>query len=378
MECVYFERNLCRSCSLLATPYDEQLRDKQAAVATQLAAHVAGGAWLPARASRESTFRNKAKLAVGGTLKAPTLGLTNRGGHGVDLRECGIHDEAIWRVVPDLAGFVTYAGLHPYDVANRAGDLKFVLATSNVDGDLMLRFVLTDERCLPRLRSALPALLSRLPQVAVVSANIHPEHKAVIEGDVEIPLTSRETLRMPVGDVTLHLRPRSFAQTNTDVAGALYRQAAAWAKEVEAAHVLDLYCGVGGFALHLAQVSPAVHGIEIEPSAVDSARSASADLGLASRLTFETGDADLIDGLPPGRSPDLVVVNPPRRGIGEQLAKTLDTSGARAIIYSSCNPTTLAADLGHLASFDVTTARLFDMFPHTPHAEVAVLLQRRS
>ena len=85
------------------------------------------------------------------------------------------------------------------------------------------------------------------------------------------------------------------------------------------------------------------------------------------------GDASALDAL----DHDLVVVNPPRRGIGEHLARTLDGSGAHTVIYSSCNPTTLAADLEHLASFDVTAARLFDMFPHTHHAEVAVLLRRR-
>lgn len=376
MKCVYFDRHLCRSCTLLETPYAEQLRDKQARVAETLATRVADGVWLPARASAETRFRSKAKLAVGGTLQAPTLGITDADGTGVDLRECGIQDAAIWDVVPDLAGFVTYARLRPYDVAEREGDLKFVLVTANTDGELMVRFVLRSQDDVSRLREALPALLERLPQVRVVSANIHPEHKAVVEGDFEIPLTPEQTLRLPVGDVTLHLRHRSFLQTNTDVAGDLYRQAAAWADAVDARNVLDLYCGVGGFALHLAGEHRRVHGVEIEPTAVESARLAASERSTAGDVTFEVGDASVLD-VPAEDSADLVVVNPPRRGIGEHLARTLDGSGAHTVIYSSCNPTTLAADLEHLASFDVTAARLFDMFPHTHHAEVAVLLRRR-
>lgn len=376
MECVYFDRHLCRSCTLLETPYAEQLRNKQARVAETLATRVADGVWLPARASAETRFRSKAKLAVGGTLQAPTLGITDADGTGVDLRECGIQDAAIWDVVPDLAGFVTYARLRPYDVAEREGDLKFVLVTANTDGELMVRFVLRSEDDVSRLREALPALLERLPQVRVVSANIHPEHKAVVEGALEIPLTPEQTLRLPVGDVTLHLRHRSFLQTNTDVAGDLYRQAAAWADAVDARNVLDLYCGVGGFALHLAGEHRRVHGVEIEPTAVESARLAASERSTAGDVTFEIGDASVLD-VPAEDSADLVVVNPPRRGIGKRLARTLDGSGAHTVIYSSCNPTTLAADLEHLASFDVTAARLFDMFPHTHHAEVAVLLRRR-
>lgn len=376
MECVYFDRHLCRSCTLLETPYAEQLRNKQARVAETLATRVADGVWRPARASAETRFRSKAKLAVGGTLQAPTLGITDADGTGVDLRECGIQDAAIWDVVPDLAGFVTYARLRPYDVAEREGDLKFVLVTANTDGELMVRFVLRSEDDVSRLREALPALLERLPQVRIVSANIHPEHKAVVEGALEIPLTPEQTLHLPVGDVTLHLRHRSFLQTNTDVAGDLYRQAAAWADAVDARNVLDLYCGVGGFALHLAGEHRRVHGVEIEPTAVESARLAASERSTAGDVTFEIGDASVLD-VPAEDSPDLVVVNPPRRGIGEHLARTLDASGAHTVIYSSCNPTTLAADLEHLASFDVTAARLFDMFPHTHHAEVAVLLRRR-
>lgn len=378
MDCVYFDRQLCRSCSLLATPYPEQLQAKQSRVAATLASHVDSDAWLPPRASAEARFRNKAKLAVGGTVHEPTLGLTDREGHGVDLRECGIQDEAIWRVVPDLAGFVTYTGLRPYDVAKRDGDLKFILVTANDRGELMLRFVVTDEDLVPRLRAALPALLERLPQVCVVSANIHPEHKAVVEGEREVALTPQQTLDLPVGDVTLHLRHRSFLQTNTDVAGDLYRQAAAWADDVRPDRVLDLYCGVGGFALHLARPGRTVHGLEIEPSAVESAHLAAADLGIDDRATFDVGDAGGLNDISPDAPADLVVVNPPRRGIGAHLATTLDVSGARAIIYSSCNPSTLADDLDQMPQFAVTAARLFDMFPHTEHAEVAVLLQRRN
>lgn len=375
MHCHYFEVGACRSCTHLEIPYDEQLVRKQAVVERTLAAHVPTEAWLSPAASRPAAFRNKVKLAVGGSVEAPTLGLALLGRLPVDLRECPIQERPIWDVVPDLAGFITYAGLAPYDVDARTGELKFVIVTTNADGKLLVRFVVRTDDAVDRLRAALPALTARLPQIVAVSANIHPEHKAVVEGDVEIALTPTQTLRAPVGDVTLHLQHRSFFQTNTDVAAALYRQARAWADEVDARQVLDLYCGVGGFALHLADGTRRVHGVEIEPSAIDSARRSAADAGMEASVTFDVGDASILV-MPEHDAPDLVVVNPPRRGI-EALAGALERSSVAHVIYSSCNPTSLAGDLSAMRSFDVRAARLFDMFPHTDHAEVAVLLSRR-
>lgn len=377
MHCHYFDVGDCHSCTLMGTPYAEQLARKDERVRDRLARHITPEAWLPPATSSPERFRNKAKLAVGGTAQAPTLGLTNAAGHGVDLRECGIHERAIWQIIPDLAGFITLTGLRPYDVAAREGDLKFVIVTAAPDGHLMLRFVLTDETHVPIVRQHLPALLRRLPQVRVVSANIHPEHKAVLEGAVDIPLTNAQDLPLHLDHVTLHLRQRSFFQTNTPVAEQLYAQAGRWADDAAPRRILDLYCGVGGFALHLAAPARSVHGMEIEPDAIASARRSAKESGVGA-VTFEVGDATTSVGLIDGTAaPDLVVVNPPRRGIGSDLAAALDGSEVTSVIYSSCNPTTLATDLGAMPSFAVEQARLFDMFPQTDHAEVAVLLRRR-
>lgn len=375
MHCHYFDVGACRSCTNLTVPYDEQLTRKQTSVEHALAARVAPEAWLSPAASRPTAFRNKVKLAVDGHVDAPTLGLALPGRPAVDLRECPIQERPIWDVVPDLAGFITYARLMPYDVDARTGELKFVIVTTNTDGELLVRFVVRTNDGVDRLSAALPALTDRLPQIVAVSANIHPEHKAVVEGDVEIALTPTQTLRAPIGDVTLHLQHRSFFQTNTDVAAALYRQARAWADDVDARQVLDLYCGVGGFALHLADGTRRVHGVEIEPSAIDSARRSATEAGSDATVTFDVGDASTLV-MPEHDVPDLVVVNPPRRGI-EALADALERSCVAHVIYSSCNPTSLAADLAAMPSFDVRAARLFDMFPHTNHAEVAALLSRR-
>lgn len=369
MQCGYFDAGLCASCTHLLTPYADQLAAKDARARAALADH-GELVWLPPVASAESGFRNKAKMVVAGTVEEPTLGILDTDGRGVDLRGCGLYSPAMHALLPALADLVRTARLTPYDVPARSGELKHVLVTESPAGEFLVRWVLRSTEALPRLRKHLPAFLVVHPEVVVVSANLQPEHKAVLEGDEELVLTERGTLRVEVGGVGLHLGPRSFFQTNTAVAGELYAQARAWVDAAAPRSVLDLYCGVGGFALHVAAPDRRVHGVEVSEQAVASARTTAAELGLAD-ITFETGDATAV-------RPDveLVVVNPPRRGLGPELCATLEASGATTLVYSSCHRGSLARDLAALSSWTAREARVLDMFPHTDHDEVVVLLTR--
>jgi 23S rRNA (uracil747-C5)-methyltransferase len=373
VQCHHFDAARCRSCTLIEQPYADQLAAKQERCA-ELLAPFGTLDWLPPVPSAESGFRNKAKMAVGGTVDAPTLGILDPGGVGVDLRDCGLYPASLQAALPVVAGLVTRARLVPYDVPTRRGELKYVLVTESPDGDLMLRFVLRSTEALPRLRKHLPWLLAALPRAVVVSANILPEHKAVLEGEQEVVLTERATLRMRVNDVDLHLRPQSFFQTNTDVAATLYRIGREWVDAADPRSVWDLYCGVGGFALHVARPGRSVVGIETSVEAIASAEQSRDDLGLAD-VRFAAGDATAF-ALGAGAPPDLVVVNPPRRGIGPALAQWLEASGVRDVVYSSCNAASLARDLAAMPSLRPRRGRLLDMFPQTGHYEVVVALSR--
>ncbi|WP_380160182.1 23S rRNA (uracil(747)-C(5))-methyltransferase RlmC [Kineococcus sp. R86509] len=371
MQCDYYDAHVCRSCTLIELPYPDQVRDKEERCRELLADHD-GLRWLPSVRSPEAGYRNKAKMVAGGTLERPTLGILDAAGRGVDLRECAVCAPGIRDVLPVLARFVTRAGLVPYDVPRRRGELKYVLVTESPTGEQMVRFVLRSQDRVAALRKHLPWLLTQAPQITVATANLLPEHKAVVEGDVEIALTERTTLRMPMGPVDLDLRPQSFFQTNSLVAQELYAQVARWVDEVAPASLWDLYCGVGGFALHCTAPGRAVTGIEVSAEAVESARAAA--VGLPD-VEFAVGDATRF-ALDAPEPPELVVVNPPRRGIGAELSGWLETSGVRHVVYSSCNPVTLAKDLAAMPSLRPVRARMLDMFPHTQHVEVVVLLAR--
>ncbi|OII31826.1 23S rRNA (uracil(747)-C(5))-methyltransferase [Curtobacterium sp. MMLR14_010] len=382
MQCDYFDRGVCHSCTLMGQPYADQVLDKELRTRELLhdAVEEAGGpgavAWSPAITSPESAYRNRAKMVVGGSAEHPTIGILDHRQRGVDIRHCGICTPGIQRALPVLADFVTSAGLIPYDVVARRGELKYVLVTESPDGELMVRFVLRSEGQLARLRSRLGDLLLALPTAVVVTANLLPEHKAVTEGEREVVLTEQETLPMRLGAVTMHLRPQSFFQTNTTVAAALYAQASAWIDEVDPTSMWDLYCGVGGFALHAARLGRAVTGIETSAEAIRSAKQSAREAGLVD-LRFAADDAtEHALRSRPEQTPELVVVNPPRRGIGPALADWLEASDVQHVVYSSCNPVTLAKDLARMPSLRLRRARVLDMFPQTGHLEAVTLLTR--
>lgn len=338
-------------------------------------------------------------MVVSGSAQAPLLGILDADQRGVDLTGCPLYPDALAASFPPIAAFIARAGLTPYDVRRRRGELKFVLVTWASHSDrLMVRFVLRSEGLVPRIREHLPELLTALPQIEVVSVNLQPEHNAIVEGEKEMVLTQRTTLEMELNGRIFYLPPRAFFQTNTDVAAQLYEQARRWGEQVGPHMVLDLFCGVGTFALHLADGVRTILGVESNGDAVDGARQSAERLATSSWRThpaFVCLDASQIDpgpllaerGVGPrplpaerGVDPDraLVIVNPPRRGIGEALARGLNECGARWVVYSSCLVESLARDLRSMARFKLRSARLLDMFPHTNHYEVIVLLERDS
>lgn len=389
MECHYYDEGRCRSCTLIKTPHLSQVEAKQRQLESLIAAvrpaQSPGAAvpdpmvWLDPMVSAEAGFRSKAKMVVGGSVDHPTIGILDADERGVDLRLCPLYGPELTQAFPVFAEFITGARLEPYDVPARKGELKHVIVTVSPDRELMARFVTRSTESLSRLRKLLPWLLERLPGLVVVTLNVLPEHKAALEGRQEIVLTEIDTLRMDMGRVTLHARPQSFLQTNTDIARRLYALVSEWVDESHPATVWDLYCGVGGFALHCVREGRTIVGVESAEQAVIAARRSAADMAVADQpgatdATFVAADATVwVQGRP---APDVVIVNPPRRGIGADLAAWVESSGVRRVVYSSCNAVTLAKDIEAMPSMAPTRGRLLDMFPHTEHYEAVVLLER--
>lgn len=374
MHCALYDAGRCRSCQWLELPVSQQLADKMADLRTLLAdAPVAD--WCAPVCGPESGFRNKAKMVVSGSVERPLLGMLHRDGAPEDLTDCPLYPPGFAPVFAALKPFIARAGLTPYNVARRRGELKYILLTeSRLDGGMMLRFVLRSETKLAQLRAALPALQAQLPQLKVITANIQPVHMAIMEGEREIFLTDQQALAENFNGVPLWIRPQSFFQTNPAVASRLYATARDWVRQLPVNHMWDLFCGVGGFGLHCATPKMRLTGIEIAAEAIACARQSAAQLGLQN-LHFRALDSTQF-ATGEGEIPDLVLVNPPRRGIGDGLCDYLNRMAPDFIIYSSCNARTMAKDIARLNGYRIARVQLFDMFPHTAHYEVLTLLVR--
>lgn len=225
---------------------------------------------------------------------------------------------------------------------------------------------------LEQLRKTLPWLQEQLPQLAVISVNIQPVHMAILEGEQEIILTEKTFLDESFNEIPLHIRPRGFFQTNPAVASSLYATAGRWVRELNITHLWDMFCGSGGFGLHCVDKSTQLTGIEISPEAIECARLSAQELGLE-YVEFQALDSTGY-ALAKESVPELVLVNPPRRGIGEALCGYLNKMKPRFILYSSCNAQTMAKDIQQLSHYRIDRVQLFDMFPHTSHYEVLTLL----
>ncbi len=372
MQCALYDAGRCRSCQWIEQPVSSQLSAKMADLQTLLSG-LPVAEWCAPVSGPEQAFRNKAKMVVSGSVEKPLLGMLHRDGTPVDLTDCPLYPASFTPVFAALKPFIARAGLTPYNVERKRGELKYILLTeSQRDGGMMLRFVLRSQAKLPQLRAALPWLQQQLPQLTVITANIQPVHMAIMEGDEEIFLTDAQALAERFNDVPLWIRPKSFFQTNPAVASQLYATARDWVRQLPVNHMWDLFCGVGGFGLHCATPQMKLTGIEISAEAIACATQSATELGLTN-LHFQALDSTQF-ATGQDNVPDLVLVNPPRRGIGQALCDYLSQMAPQFIIYSSCNAQTMAKDLHALPGYRVARVQLFDMFPHTAHYEVLTLL----
>ncbi|MCK9373030.1 MAG: 23S rRNA (uracil(747)-C(5))-methyltransferase RlmC [Sulfuricurvum sp.] len=369
--CRYYDAHQCRSCTWIDLPYAEQLARKSESL-HRLLDPFAPEKWLPAVAGPATKFRNKAKMVALESAEGVILGINEE----VSLIGCPLYDEAMQHALSFIQQWLRDLGIKAYDVQKRKGELKYVLLTrSSANGTMMLRFVLRSHGVIGRLQRALDELMAAFSEREVVSVNIQPVPMAILEGEEEIFLTEKTRIEERLGGIPLFIRPKSFFQTNPEVAGKLYKHAAEWIDGIQPKTIWDLFCGVGGFALHCAAPEREIIGIEIESEAIACARDSAKLIGFEN-IRFEALDAVSFSTDTHSKA-DVIIVNPPRRGIGEQLCEWVESISPSHILYSSCNALTLAKDLERLSSYRCVQVQLFDMFPHTEHYEVLLLLEKR-
>ncbi len=379
--CPYFNARKCQSCEWIDQPYASQIHQKETHLRALLSPIFSGKSVLePTLTSAPKAFRNRAKLSVTGTLSAPIIGLTGGADDldaGQELLACPIHHPKLNTMIQAMPHFIREARLEPYRISERAGELKgLILYYSPESNEMYLRFILRSQECVARLTKFLPSIRAQFPELTCVTANIQPVPHAILEGELEIYLTEQKTIAHVIEGVALRLAPRAFVQTHFSAAEKLYRTAAEWISETGAKRMVELYCGQGAFSFVAASKLEKSLGIEINPEAVETARATAKTLGL-SHLEFLAMDAQSVAREAIAFTPDLVLVNPPRKGLqkGVELVRTIHP---RWFIYSSCSAESLAEDLKKLVTHYIPVrCQIFDFFPHTSHFETLILLKRR-
>ena len=368
----------CGGCALRHLSYEAELRMKLERVNETW--RRVGGLSLRTETilggARTEAYRNKAIYAVTPDLRP---GFYRPRSHEViPVTRCRIQREASDRAAEAVCAFCRQEGFSAYDELTGRGLLRHIFTRSARTGALQVTVVAAGgfggktEALIRAIREACPETVGIALCVNKTPGNV------VLDGPI-YPLWGAETLEDTLCGSRFALSPRSFYQVNPEQAERLYQQAVAYAAPEGRGLVLDLYCGAGTISLSLARGAERVIGAEIVPEAVENARENAKRNGIGN-VEFLCADAGAAAAelLRRGERPDAVVLDPPRKGLSEEVIRTVCAMQPERVVYVSCNVATQARDLRRFADlgYDAVRGVAVDMFPRTEHIESVVVLTR--
>ncbi len=394
--CEHFE--VCGGCKWQFLPYEKQLFYKQKQVADQL--QRIGRIELPEitpiiGSARTTYYRNKLEFGFsnkrwltseeigteGDDLNKNALGFHIPGLFDkiIDIKKCWLQDDPSNQIRNFIKQFADDNNLEFFDRRIQSGLLRNIIIRTSTTGDVMLIVCFFSEQKENR-EKLLAAIAAEFPQITSLmyvinekgNDTIHDQEILVYRGNDHI-LEEMEGLKFKIG-------PKSFYQTNSEQAYELYKVARDFAGLKGTEVVYDLYTGTGTIANFIARNVQKVVGIEYVPEAIEDAH-VNSELNRITNASFFAGDMKKIltsDFIAIHGRPDVMITDPPRAGMDEEVIKTILVAAPEKVVYVSCNPATQARDLALMDEYyKVTRIQPVDMFPHTHHVENVVLLERR-
>ena len=380
--CPYFGR--CGGCRLQHVAYPAQLAFKSKQVADALE-RLGGLRDVPLRPiiGAEETFgyRNKMEFTVARARGAMVVGLheTERYDSVLDIERCLLQSDRMNGLLAETRAFFAERGLTVYEQDTGEGLLRFLMLREGKHTGELMTNVVTSAPAVSELAPLAQRLQACDAGTTSVVMNVNPKKASVAVGVEEHLLGGRDHIRENVGGLTFRVSANSFFQTNTRQAERLFDLVVESTGLTGTETVLDLYSGTGAISLLLSRRARWVYGVELAQAAVDDAGENATANGITN-CTFVSGEVRFV--LPAliakGVTAEVVVADPPRAGFHPKALHALITLGARRIVYVSCNPTTLARDLGELVrgGYRLEWVQPVDMFPHTPHIEAVAQLER--
>ena len=375
-DCPYYGR--CGGCQLRHMAYAEELELKRRRVEDAL--RRIGGADLPVSvihgAENTLRYRNKVQFPVG----PGAIGYYRAGTHRVvDVADCLLQPEADAACRAAVKGWMERYAVPAYDERTGRGLVRHLFLRTNAGGELLCCLVANAKK-LPREGELVEALRGAVTGLAGVVLSVNTRKTNVILGQELRTLWGRDRLEEELCGHRFRLSVPSFFQVNRAQAEVLYGRALDFAALTGGETVVELYCGIGAISLTMAERAGQVIGVEVVPQAVEDARENARRNGLADKTRFACGDAGALASRleQEGVRPDVVVVDPPRKGLAEEVVGAIARMAPDRVVYVSCDPATLARDVARFRplGYAPVRAEAVDLFPRTAHIETVCLLTR--
>ena len=376
----------CGGCSLRHLDYAAELRAKQESVAD--AFRRIGGLDVPVLDALPSPevdrYRNKVQFPVGRDKDgAPCIGFyAGRTHRIVPCPDCKLQPGVLNDIGNTLCTFFAAHGIQPYDEERGKGLVRHIFLRRGAhSGQIMVCLVCTRPK-LPHSDELVALLREKFRDIATILINVNAKKTNVILGEESVTLYGPGFIEDTLCGVPVRLGPLSFYQVNTLAAERLYGVAAEYAQLEPDDVLLDLYCGMGTIGLSMAGHCRELIGVEIVPEAIDSAKANAARMGdaVAAKSRFFCADAGQAAAqlAAEGLHPDVVMLDPPRKGCDEATLSAVVRMAPRRVVYVSCNPSTAARDAAWLGQHGYRAEKVqpVDLFPRTKHVEAIVSLQR--
>lgn len=370
--CSYFPK--CGGCTSRNLPYAKQLEQKTAYIRDLLKPF--GGKVAHCRGGPEAECRNKVHLAFASIDDKVRAGFFDSHTHRVvPVSRCPMHGDWYEKLVAVVETWADQCKIRPYEPRSGKGSLRF-LAARYLGGKLMVTVVSQQPR-LPGL-DKLHRLLEEQFGPTVLWLNVNDRRDSAVFSRSFRHIAGEKKLRGELLGVDFELSPDAFFQVNTEMAARMYSRILALAKEIGPQTVVDAYSGIGITSLLFAKAGMEVISVEQVSSAVEDARAMAKKNGLQSRVRALCGDCAKVLPRLKTTGETLFFVDPPRRGLGDSVCRTILNFAPKYVLYLSCGPEALAQDLKRLqkGGYKLKLAEPYDLFPHTEHVEVVTLLSR--
>ncbi|SEF59180.1 23S rRNA (uracil1939-C5)-methyltransferase [Caloramator fervidus] len=325
-------------------------------------------------------YRNKVQLPVRKENGKIKIGFFKQGTHDViDVKECLIQDEIADKVVNLTRNWIEKYSIPPYDEKTGEGLIRHIMIRKGFKTNEVMVVLVTNKLQVPYIKEFVEIMVDNIEGIKSIVQNINSRITNVILGEENIVLWGQDYITDYIGKFKFKISPLSFFQVNPVQTNVLYNKALEYAELNGNEIVFDAYCGTGTISLFLAQKAKKVYGVEIVEEAVKKAWE-NARENKVENVEFFIGESENIipDIIDKGIRPDVVVVDPPRKGCGEKLLYSIAKAKPKRIVYVSCDPSTLARDLNILDALGYKTIEVqpVDMFPQTAHVECVAKLDK--